>query len=82
MDEVQATIKEMEIKLCDVIVDLSSALVQQEKEMRKQMREEVEKEKKQLQKEIRQYIPNGHDHSNHVRRITTEKRKEKGNHLS
>ena len=47
IDEVQATIKEMEIKLRDVIADLSSALVQNEKEMRKQMREEVEKEKKQ-----------------------------------
>ena len=47
MDEVQAIIEEMEIKLCNVIADLSSALVQNEKEMRKQMREEVEKEKKQ-----------------------------------
>ena len=37
----------MEIKFRDVIADLSSALVQNEKEMRKQMREEVEKEKKQ-----------------------------------
>ena len=32
MDEVQAIIEEMEIKLRDVIADLSSALVQQEKE--------------------------------------------------
>ena len=47
MDEVQAIIEEMEIKLRDVIADLSSALVQNEKEMMKPMREEVEKEKKQ-----------------------------------
>ena len=45
-------------------------------------RNDKKKKKKQLQKEIRQYIPNGHDHSNHVRRMTTEKWKEKGNHLS
>ena len=39
IDEVQTTIKELEIKLRDGIADLSSTLVQQEKEMRKQMRE-------------------------------------------
>ena len=46
IDEVQTTIKEMEIKLRDVIANLSSSLVEKEKEVRKQVREEVERQKK------------------------------------
>ena len=52
IDEVQTTNKEMEIKLLDVIADLSSTLVQQEKEMRKQMREEVKKQEKQISQKL------------------------------